>query len=168
MTSTIRPATSADAPAIVILAERKAVIAGQPTIERDRVLGLAHRLIAEPAGAVYVAADDRNVGGFLAAVGIEHPMTGELEVRVLSWWLAPWAWTAALEQDLIDSAECFAIAIGAVAVVAPGEDQRGCAWPSEWQPVATYYRKPVPQPVGVEPPDLASGVRWYAPEVGIA
>ena len=141
----IRPAIESDIPAVVVLARRAAVAQGQRAPDRNRLLASAHRLRANAGGALYVVDDARGLSGFLAVLGVEHPLTGDLVVQIIASWLAPWAETLELERELLGHAGKFAVAIGATAVL-----------------------RTVHQPTSVEPTDLIADVPWLTREVGTA
>lgn len=115
--SAIRVATLGDVD--VLLPMALAFLAQPPFCEMgaaspSHVRAFIERLITADNSVVFVAAPNGRILGMIGAGLFEHQLTGLLTGQEVGWWMAPEARGARIAMALLDEAERWASAAGAV------------------------------------------------------
>ena len=97
-TPIIRAAVEDDLPVLCVMAKFAAKSYGGKSPDEMRLRTHLGRLIQQEDAAVGVVEIETGLVGFFAAIAVEDPVSAELLVSVLAWWLAPSVRTAQLEQ----------------------------------------------------------------------
>lgn len=124
---TIRPAVAADVPEIVEMGMRfgkQSTYREHITLSATHLRDLAERLIVVEDGTIVVAQGaGGDLIGMIALHAFEHPMSGELVVLELAWWVEPAARGRA-GILLLRAAEKWAQSVGAsiLQMVAPNAE----------------------------------------------
>jgi GNAT superfamily N-acetyltransferase len=89
--TTIRPATLDDVPAMVTMGRRflSTVYAGRLADHPAQLAALATQLIGHADSLVLVAEAPDGLIGMIAFTAYAHPMSGELTVAEVFWWVEP-------------------------------------------------------------------------------
>lgn len=116
-TSTVRPATPDDKPAIAAMVPHfieetayKARLSGQ-TAALD---GLIDRFLTQDAGVIFVAERDSAIVGMIAVVVFPNMVSGETTASELIWWVEPVARDTRAGMKLLKAAQAWAREHGAV------------------------------------------------------
>jgi GNAT superfamily N-acetyltransferase len=121
----IRDATLADVPQLVAMGQRFRTSSRYAAVLRDnpaQLARMAEGLIAGDHGHVWVSADDAGaLSGMLGVIRFDHPMSGDLNVGELFYWVNPESRGNGVR--LLRRAEAWARDQGAAAILMIAPDQ---------------------------------------------
>jgi RimJ/RimL family protein N-acetyltransferase len=125
--SPIRVATIADVDRLVTMAleflAQPPFVAMGPASPRH-VRAFVERLITSTDSVVFVATDHGQIVGMIGAGLFEHQLTGQLTGQEVGWWMTPDARGARVALRLLEEAEFWAFAAGAVAFQVQGPNEK--------------------------------------------